>query len=284
MVSAIISDTKHVMSLGSIVILATAHAFVGGGYLSPHDVLFRVLGIGLYGRGPDEFLVALDRDHFVSEFTSLFSVISDIMSTKIFRQGYSEGDLGPSVMITVIFFTCTYLVYVVLMNFLIAAMGDTFERVSERREEYAQKNRAHLLLEAKASIPGYVCRHFLHDDNSRFLFVCEMVNEAVRWSGFSSGIKRKILKSELKTQKRLEEVENKLERKLEEVENKLEKKLEDLDTRFDKLEALDTKFDQLMQLLNTQHQAQRDEQPKLLEAQLVPSRTPVEPYQLENHF
>ena len=159
-------------------------------------------------------------------------------------------------MITVIFFTCTYLVYVVLMNFLIAAMGDTFERVSGRKMEFSQKNRAHLLMEAKASIPGIVCRRFFNEDKDRFLFVCEMAHEANSWSGFSSGIKRKILKSEMKTQKRMEEVENKLERKLEEVENKLERKLEDLDT----------KFDQLMQLLNTQHQATRDEQPELLEA------------------
>ena len=101
-----------------------------------------------------------------------------------------------------------------------------------------------------------------------------MVNEAVRWSGFSGGIKRKILKSEKNTQKRLVEVENKLERKLEEVENKLERKLEDLDT----------KFDQIMQLLNTQHQATRDEQPTLLEAQLVPARPQVVPPPLENHF
>ena len=85
---------------------ATAHALVGGGYLPPNyfAVFFRALNIGVLGGGfPDEFLP----EESLPDATGF-------------------GDL---VMKIAIFLTGLYIVNMVMMNFLIAVMGDTFERV-----------------------------------------------------------------------------------------------------------------------------------------------------------
>merc|ERR1711871_823802 len=116
-------------------------------------------------------------------------------------------EFGDVILKIAIFSACSYLMNVVLMNFLIAIMGDTFERVMEQREVLALKNKAKLLLQVRASIPYPVRVRFLDflllkkedeaDDapKKRFLFVSEPSKGPAMWSGFFGGIKSQVEKN-----------------------------------------------------------------------------------------
>ena len=82
------------------------------------------------------------------------------------------------------------------MNFLIAVMGDTFERVTEQKEILALRNKARALLEVDAYFPNWMSGR----ETPRNLLVCEATNEAARWSGFSGEIKREVKRLEDKLQ------------------------------------------------------------------------------------
>ena len=72
------------------------------------------------------------------------------------------------------------------MNFLIAIMGDTFERVTEQKSVLSTRSRAQRLLELQACLPAWVLRRL----TPRFLIICEACAEAGSWSGFSGEIKK----------------------------------------------------------------------------------------------
>ena len=74
------------------------------------------------------------------------------------------------------------------MNFLIAVMGDTFERVTEQKSVLSTRSRAQRLLELQACLPAWVLRRL----TPRFLIICEACTEAESWSGFSGEIKRAV--------------------------------------------------------------------------------------------
>ena len=74
------------------------------------------------------------------------------------------------------------------MNFLIAIMGDTFERVTEQKSVLATRSRAQRLLELQACLPAWVLRRL----TPRFLIICEACAEAGSWSGFSGEIKKDV--------------------------------------------------------------------------------------------
>jgi hypothetical protein len=204
MVEAIIQDTRESMLLLLLFISATAHAFVSGGYLHPDHVrvFFRTLGIGVHGDGiPEEFLP----EESLPEITSL-------------------GDL---VMKIAIFSVCLYLVNIVMMNFLIAVMGDTFERVTEQREILALRNKALLLLEVNAFFPTWLSGR----TKPRFLSVCVESNEAKRWrdwpansaenwSGFTGDLKRE-MRTILTEQKSMQAEQKSLQDKIDEIQKSL---------------------------------------------------------------
>ena len=62
------------------------------------------------------------------------------------------------------------------MNFLIAVMGDTFERVTEQKDILALRNKAQALLEVDAYVPNWMSGRA----NPRILMVCEAIKEAPR--------------------------------------------------------------------------------------------------------
>ena len=204
MLEEIAFDTRYSMVLLVLFTSATAHALVGGGYLPPNyfAVFFRALDIGVLGGGfPDEFLP----EESLPDTTGF-------------------GDL---VMKIAIFVTGLYVVNMVMMNFLIAVMGDTFERVQEQEQVLALKNRAVRLLEVNAYIPGWVSGRL----TPRFLLVCEAVNETEPWSGFSGEIKREVRRLEAQLSEQQKSLENKLSHQQKSVENKLseqQKALENL--------------------------------------------------------
>ena len=146
MVKEIIRDTRESMILLATLTVATAHVLVSGGYLPANyiAVLFRAVGIGLLGDNfPEEFLP----EEFPPDTPALGA-----MAIKI-----------------TIFLMCTYVMNMVLMNFLIAVMGDTFERVTEQKEVLALRNKAQAILEVDAYIPSWVSGRA----TPRNLLVCE---------------------------------------------------------------------------------------------------------------
>ena len=90
------------------------------------------------------------------------------------------------------------------MNFLIAVMGDTFERVTEQKEILALRKKARALLEVDAYFPNWMNGRA----TPRNLLVCEATNEAARWSGFSGEIKREVKRLEDKLQDKLQNMQN----------------------------------------------------------------------------
>jgi hypothetical protein len=205
MVGEIIADTFESMVLLISLTFAVAHVFVSSGYLPPNyiAVLFRALGIGVLGDGfPEEFLP----EESAPDTTALGA-----MAIKI----------G-------VFIMCTYVMNMVLMNFLIAVMGDTFERVTEQKEILALRNKAQGLLEVDAYFPSWASGRA----TPRSLLVCEAMNEAARWSGFSGEIKRelkrledKMLKGQAQSDDKfslLQKVQAQLDDKLTSLEDKLQ--------------------------------------------------------------
>ena len=101
MLEEIAIDTRYSMVLLVLFTSATAHALVGGGYLPANyfAVFFRALDIGVLGGGfPDEFLPEESLPD-ATEFDDLAMKIA-------------------------IFLLALYIVNIVMMNFLIAVMGD----------------------------------------------------------------------------------------------------------------------------------------------------------------
>jgi hypothetical protein len=156
MVKEIIRDTRESMVLLAALTVATAHVFVSGGYLPANylAVLFRAVGIGLLGDNlPEEFLP----EEFPPDTTA-----SGAVAIKI-----------------TMFLMCTYVMNMVLMNFLIAVMGDTFERVTEQKEVLALKNKAQAIMEVDAYIPTCVSGRA----TPRNLLVCEAQPPGLRGEG-----------------------------------------------------------------------------------------------------
>ena len=85
------------------------------GYDSPGSALFTSYNLLVHGAGTDDAL-------------------------------YRDG----SATIVLLFYTMTIFVTVVMLNALIAIMGDTYDRVSETRKERGQQQRAELLLEMES--------------------------------------------------------------------------------------------------------------------------------------
>ena len=114
MLGEIMNDTRESLILLTMLTFAMAHVFVSGRYFPPNyiAVLFRAVGIGLLGDNfPEEFLP----EEFPLDTTALGA-----MAIKI-----------------TIFLMCTYVMNMVLMNFLIAVMGDTFEeKIVNLREQF----------------------------------------------------------------------------------------------------------------------------------------------------
>ena len=79
-----------------------------------------------------------------------------------------------------------------MMNFVIAVMGDTFERVQERAHVLAIKERALLVQDVDSCLPF----HLLIKLNPRFVLYAKPVVRAMRqdvhWSGFFGEIKKEI--------------------------------------------------------------------------------------------
>ena len=233
MLEEIAFDTRYSMVLLVLFTSATAHALVGGGYLPANyfAVFFRALNIGVLGGGfPDEFLP----EESLPDATGF-------------------GDL---VMKIAIFVAGLYIVNMVMMNFLIAVMGDTFERVQEQEQVLALKNRAVRLLEVNAYCPGWVSGR----STPRFLLVCEAVNATEPWSGFSGEIKREVRRleekveayrmSSEKAQAQLSEQQKSFENKLIEQQKSLENKLSEQQQALENISNLLTSFHSQAELLS----------------------------------
>ena len=233
MLEEIVIDTRYSMVLLVLFTSSTAHALVGGGYLPANyfAVFFRALNIGVLGGGfPDEFLP----EESLPDATGF-------------------GDL---VMKIAIFVTGLYIVNMVMMNFLIAVMGDTFERVQEQEQVLALKNRAVRLLEVNAYCPGWVSGR----STPRFLLVCEAVNETEPWSGFSGEIKREVKRLEVQLSELQGSLENKLRNqhdslaKLSKQQESLENKLSDQQQSLEnKLKEQQKALENLANLLTSFH-------------------------------
>ena len=77
-----------------------------------------------------------------------------------------------------------------MMNFLIAVMGDTFERVQERGEVLALKESATLARDVDAILP----QRLLARLNPRYvLFAKPAVDLSGEWTGFFGEIKREVV-------------------------------------------------------------------------------------------
>ena len=94
-----------------------------------------------------------------------------------------------------VFFAFSFVGSVVMMNFIIAVMGDTFERVQERAHVLAIKERALLVQDVDSCLPSSVLRSL----NPRFVLYSRPVRSAgslkrehTEWTGFFGEIKREI--------------------------------------------------------------------------------------------
>ena len=135
-----------------------------------------------------------------------------------------------------------------MMNFLIAVMGDTFERVTEQAEVLAWKNKALRLLEVNAYCPAWLSGR----GTPRFLLVCEAVNGTEPWSGFSGEIKREVKKLEEKVQAQLSDQQKSHENKQMSIENKLmsiENKLSEQQKALEKIANLLTSSHSQVEIL-----------------------------------
>ena len=117
---------------------------------------------------------------------------------------------------------------VVLMNFIIADMGSTYERVKERSNVTKLKERAGLLLEAERCISFVAPRHFWDRVFGEYLFVCTKATQhddgtQDSWDSFTGSIKNK-----------LDEVQRSLS---EELRHRQEKTLERIEQMFDSLNS-----------------------------------------------
>ena len=86
---------------------------------------------------------------------------------------------------------------VVLMNFIIADMGSTYERVKERSNVTKLKERVGLLLEAERCISFVAPRHFWHRMFGEYLFICTKATQhddgtQDAWDSFTGSIKNKL--------------------------------------------------------------------------------------------
>ena len=86
---------------------------------------------------------------------------------------------------------------VVLMNFIIADMGSTYERVKERSNVTKLKERVGLLLEAERCISFVAPRHFWHHVFGEYLFICTKATQhddgtQDSWDSFTGSIKNKL--------------------------------------------------------------------------------------------
>ena len=86
---------------------------------------------------------------------------------------------------------------VVLMNFIIADMGSTYERVKERSNVTKLKERVGLLLEAERCISFAAPRRFWHRVFGEYLFICTKATQhddgtQDSWDSFTGSIKNKL--------------------------------------------------------------------------------------------
>ena len=113
---------------------------VSGGYLPPNyfAVFFRAIDIGVLG---DAFPEELTPDVFNQfETPTGHHILPD------------TTDLGALVMKIAIFLVGLYFVNLVMLNFLIAIMADTFERVKQQEKVLAWQNKALRLLEVHIAV------------------------------------------------------------------------------------------------------------------------------------
>jgi len=78
------------------------------------------------------------------------------------------------------------------MNFIIAVMGDTFERVQERAHVLAILEHAALVLDVDALLPDALLRTL----NARFVLLCKPASTSggtdVAWAGFFGQLRREM--------------------------------------------------------------------------------------------
>ena len=99
-----------------------------------------------------------------------------------------RGDYQPWAI--AIFFVFSFIGSVVMMNFIVAVMGDTFERVQERQRVLAIKERAALVQDVDSCLPTTLLRRL----NPRFVLYCTPATDAQQeaWSGFFGEIKKEV--------------------------------------------------------------------------------------------
>ena len=140
---------------------------------------------------------------------------------------------------------------VVLMNFIIADMGSTYERVKERSSVTKVKERVALLLEAERCISFAAPRRFWHRVFGEYLFICTKATQhddgtQDSWDSFTGSIKKGLAKFQQKMEAMFASLTSQLkattrvgseeEREEEEEEEGMSEKLRKIDERQQKAE------------------------------------------------
>ena len=115
---------------------------MSGGYLLPNYfvVFFRAIDIGVLGDAFPEELMPVADEFNQYETPNGQHILPD------------TTDLGALVMKIAIFLVGLYFVNLVMLNFLIAIMQDTFGRVKKQEEVLAWQNKALRLLEVHIAV------------------------------------------------------------------------------------------------------------------------------------
>jgi hypothetical protein len=230
----IIKDTGLSILLLSIVIFGTVHMLMSGGYL-PENM----------------FVSGGDLPENYEDFQMFFKIFDIGLFGNTIPTEFVDGSIphNNALMKIAIYLVFVYFAHVVMMNFLIAVMGDTFERVAEQKKVLGLRSAAQTLLEVRAHIPADLIRRFSSllspfffpaHEKRPFLYVCEPTARvrSEEWSGFSGEIKKKVDKVD----KRLDELTGLLLDSREHFQTQLDvlrSHLDDqLDERLEKLEEI----------------------------------------------
>ena len=126
-------------------------------------------------------------------------------------EGFGED---TNVYTILLWYVSNWVGMVVLMNFIIADMGSTYERVKERSSVTKLKERVDLLLEAERCISSIAPRLFWKwDPFGDYLFICTKAtqkddgNQEDSWDSFTGSIKAKIERAQTKIEERISKME-----------------------------------------------------------------------------
>ena len=198
MMQAIIADVAAFMFLLLFAMIAmtstldelrlltdTEAAYFPGGYQVPFATFFKVYDIAVFGSSlPQEFRADSAYEWWaIFVFFSFSFVGCELHATRLPNV---RPQSAPSRLIV----RLAVVADIVMMNFLIAVMGDTFERVQERGEVLALKESATLARDVDAILP----QRLLARLNPRYvLFAKPAVDLSGEWTGFFGEIKREVV-------------------------------------------------------------------------------------------